>query len=61
MTIRRAALRDNHVSRPQSGPPRKLTEEHRDHLYDITTHQNPHATNHDLLESIDHVVKLRAL
>ena len=37
-TIRRAALQDNHVSRPQSGAPQKLTEEQRDYLYDITTY-----------------------
>ena len=60
-TLRREALRLENHSRPRSGAPKKLTEEQRDHVYDIITHQNPHISTADLLEEVDHAVKERSL
>lgn len=59
-TIRRENQRLNNVSQPRSGRPRQLTEEQRDHLYDLTT-TNPHIKMHDLLEEVDHAVKERSI
>jgi transposase len=60
-TLRRQALRTNHITRPRSGMPRKLTEEQRDHIYDVITHTNPHATNQDLCAEVNSAVKVRTM
>ena len=59
--IGRSAVRINQVSRPRTGAPRRLTEEQRDHIYDIVTHINPRVKMRELLEEVDNVVKLRCL
>lgn len=56
-TIRLEKIRKDNATRVRSGAPRKLTEEQRDYIYDITTHINPHATTRDLLEEVDYTVK----
>jgi transposase len=60
-TCRREQLRDDNKTRPRSGPPRKLTEEHRDHVYDLISHQDPHIKIRDLCAEVDHVVKERSI
>lgn len=50
---------DNH-SLPRSGRPNVLTEEQRDHLYDLITN-NPDMKMRDLLESVDEAVKERSI
>lgn len=60
-TCRREALRDDNVTRPRSGPPRKLSEEDRDHLYDIIKHQDAHIQHRDLLHEVDDKIKVRSL
>lgn len=59
-TGRKEADRLNCVSLPRSGRPRQLSEDDRDHLYEIST-QNPHITMPDLLAEVDHKVKERAM
>jgi transposase len=59
-TLRREALRVNNVTRPRSGQPRKLNEEERDHIHDLTT-ENPHIKIRDLLAEVDHKVKKRSI
>jgi hypothetical protein len=60
-TCRREHLRGNNQTRPHSGPPCKLTEEHRDHVYDLISHQDPHIKVRDLCAEVDHVVKEREI
>ena len=48
-------------SRPRSGRPRVLSEQERDHVYDIVTHVNPHIKMRDLLREVDNKVKKRSL
>lgn len=60
-TCRKENERDNNQSKSRSGAPRKLSAEQRDYIYDIVTHQNPHATNQDLLADIDEAVKKRSI
>jgi transposase len=60
-TIRRESLRNDNVTRKRSGMPRRLSDEQRDYLYDIITHTNPHATNHDLCAEVDYTVKERTI
>ena len=50
---------DNH-SLPRSGRPHGLTEEQRDHLYNLVT-ANPDIKMRDLLESVDGAVKERSI
>lgn len=59
-TLKREKERLNCVSKPRSGRPRGLTEEQRDHLYDLTT-TNPHIKTSDMLEEVDHAVKERSI
>jgi hypothetical protein len=40
-TIRKEAIRNNNQSMPRSGAPHKISEEERDHIYDITIYK-PH-------------------
>jgi transposase len=57
---REARQAQNHTpSRP--GPKRKLSEEDRDHIYDIVHHQNPHIKHRDLLREVDNKIKLSSL
>lgn len=60
-TIRREKERINNASKPRTGAPRKLTEDDRDHVYDIITHINPHIKHRDLLREVDHKVKERSI
>jgi transposase len=60
-TIRREASRINNASKSRSGRPRALTEEQRDHVYDIVNHTNPHIKMRDLLCEVDDVIKKRSL
>jgi transposase len=60
-TIRAEKQRIENNSKPRSGQPRKLTEEQRDRIYDIATHENPHISYRDLLESVDNAIKERSL
>jgi transposase len=63
-TIQTTVYRENHrinnESRKRSGAPRKLSEEQRDHIYDLATH-NPHIKNRDLLEEVDEAIKKRSI
>lgn len=58
--LRRERERVNCVLKPRSGRPRGLTEEQRDHLYDLTT-TNPHIKMRDMLEEVNHAVKERSI
>jgi transposase len=60
-TIRREATRVNNVSRPRPGRPRTLTEEQRDHIYDLVNHTNPRIKLEDLLLEVDNSIKKRSL
>ena len=60
-TCRREATRQDNFSKPRPGPPRKLTEEMRDHLYNITVHQNPHIKMRDLVTEVNKAVKKRSI
>lgn len=60
-TIRREAVRRDNQSRPRSGAPKKLSEEQRDRIYDIVTHEKPHISTEDLLKEVNHAIKERAL
>ena len=60
-TYYREANRINNQSKPRTGAPRKLSDEQRDHLYDIATHQNPHITNRELVNEVDGTVKKRSI
>jgi transposase len=53
--------RENNQSKRRPGAPRKLSEEQRDHLYDVAVHQNPHIKNRDLMEEVDETVKKRSI
>lgn len=55
-TLREEKNRLNNHSRPRSGAPRKLTEEDRDHVYDLIQ-QTPSITREDLLAEVDYKVK----
>ena len=60
-TIRRESSRVQNASKPRSGRPRALTEEQRDHVYDIVNHTNPHIKIRDLLREVDDAVKRRLI
>ena len=60
-TCRREALRNDNVTQPRSGAPRRLTDEQRDYLYDFAVHQNPHSKMRDLLAEVDGAVKKRSV
>jgi len=59
-TCQREPSRTNNQSKPRIGGPRKISEEQRDHLYDVTN-RNPHAKNEDLLKEVDNVCKKRTI
>lgn len=59
-TIRRESIRVNNTTRARSGRPRKLTEQQRDHIYDLVQSE-PHIRHIDLLTEVDHVVKRRSI
>lgn len=59
-TIAREKDRVNNVSRPRSGQPRKLSEDQRDRLYEMTE-TDPHVTYRDMLEEVDNVVCRRSI
>lgn len=59
-TISREHLRDNNGTRPRSGRPQKLTEEHRNRLWEALT-SNPKAKNKEFLEAIEYAVQKRTL
>lgn len=52
--------RNDNQSQPRSGCPWKLTEEQRDHLYDLSVHK-PHIRIRDMLSEVDHAVKERSI
>ena len=60
-TCRRGKSRIDNKSKPRSGAPRKLSEEQRDHLYNIAIYQNPYIKHRDLLEEVDRAIKKRSL
>lgn len=60
-TIVRSAARPSHKSLPRTGRPRSLTEEQRDHIYDVLAHRNPTIKMRDLLAEVDFAVKPRAM
>lgn len=47
-TCQRETLRINNQTKSRIGAPWKLSDEQRDHLYDIAMHQNPNITNRDI-------------
>lgn len=51
---------NDNQSRQRSGAPQKLTEEQRDHIYDLSVHK-PHIKIHHLLDEVDNVVKERSI
>lgn len=55
-TIRRESIREDNKTLPRSGAPRKLTEEQRDHIYDLVQ-TNPQITLNELVEAVDGVVQ----
>lgn len=57
-TITRAGLRS---PSPRTGRPRSLTEEQRDHIYDVLAHVDPCIKMRDLLAEIDFAVGERAM
>ena len=59
-TVAREKLRSNNNTKPRPGRPRKLTEDQRDHLYEIVT-KNPQMTDAELLAEVDHAIGLRTL
>ena len=59
-TILLEQKRKDNLSRTRSGRLHKLTEEQRDHIYDLSIHQ-PHIKIHDMLEEVDHVIKERSI
>ena len=60
-TVKREEARNQNKSLPRTGRPRILTDEQRDHVYDIVTHKNPHISMPDLLAEVDNAVKLRSI
>lgn len=50
---------DNHTQ-SRSGRPRTLTEEQRDHIYDLIT-TNPHIKIRELVDEVDGVIKERSM
>lgn len=61
-TIARSQARgEANTSRPRKGRPRALTEEQRDHVYDVLSHRDPTIKMRDLLAEIDFAVKPRAM
>jgi hypothetical protein len=50
-TIRKEAIRKDNVTLPRSGAPRKISEEERDHIYDLTT-QDPHIKMRELFDEV---------
>ena len=59
-TIYNERKRLNNHTLPRSGRPHGLTEEQRDHLYDLAT-ANPDIKMRNLLESVDEAVKERSI
>lgn len=59
-TIRRESIRDDNKTLPRSGAPRKLSEEQRDHLYDLVQ-TNPQITLRELVEAVDGAVQKRSI
>ena len=59
-TLKREKERLNCVLKPRSGCSRGLTEEQRDHLYNLTM-TDPHIKTRDMLEEVDHAVKERSI
>ena len=60
-TCYRETKRVNNLSMRRSGAPRKLSDEQRDHLYDLAVHQNPHITNQELVEEVDFTLHKRSI
>jgi hypothetical protein len=60
-TIRRQASRDDNKPLPRSGRPQSLTEEQRNHVYDVVNHTNPHIKMRDLLREVNDACKKRCL
>ncbi len=60
-TCYREANRVNNQSKQRSGAPRKLSDEQRDHFYNLAVHQNPHIKNRELVDKIDETVKKRSI
>ena len=60
-TCRKEHERTNNQSKRRPGAPRKLSEEQRDHLYDLAVHENPHIKNRELVEEVDEAVKKRSI
>ena len=59
-TLKKEAERANCVSKPRLGRPRALTEEQRDHLYDLSVRQ-PHLKYRDMINEVDEAVKKRSI
>lgn len=59
-TVLMEKKRVNNASLPRPGHPRKLTAEHRDHLYELSK-SDPHIKLDDMLSEVDHVVKKRSI
>lgn len=49
------------TSKSRTGRPRALTEEQRDHVYDIVNHSNPHIKMRDLLREVNNDCKKRCM
>lgn len=59
-TLSRERLRESNQTRPRSGRPRQLSEDQRDHLYEVAN-ADTHATYEDMLDHVDHAVKKRSI
>jgi predicted oxidoreductase (fatty acid repression mutant protein) len=55
--IRREVSRIDNASKSRSSRLRILTEEQRDHVYDIVNYRNPHIKIRDLLREVNDVIK----
>lgn len=60
-TIRATITRSGLRTTPRTGRPRVLTEEQRDHIYDVLAHVDPSIKMQDLLAEIDFAVGERAM
>lgn len=59
-TVRKEGERHKNASKPRSSRPRKLTEDDRDHIYEVVT-TNPYIQQEDLLTEVDHKVKINSI
>jgi hypothetical protein len=55
-TVKKEAIRNNNQSLSRTGTPRKLSEEDRDHLFDLAINQDPHTKIRELRNEVENRV-----